>query len=215
LPDTGEHAAARAARWQGGWKRAFDVMFAGAAVLVTAPIYPLVALAILIEDGRPIFFRHRRETLGGKEFGCLKFRSMRKDSEEIKSKLMAMNQADGPQFFIKNDPRLTKVGAFIREYQIDELPQLFNILKGDMSVVGPRPSPYKENQYCPPWREARLSVRPGLTGLWQISRTREEGNDFQEWIKYDIQYVERQSLRLDLWIIWRTVAMLIARAVKA
>jgi lipopolysaccharide/colanic/teichoic acid biosynthesis glycosyltransferase len=140
---------------------------------------------------------------------------MRKDSEEIKARLMAQNQADGPQFFIKNDPRLTKVGAFIREYQIDELPQLFNIVKGDMSVVGPRPSPFKENQYCPPWREARLSVRPGLTGLWQISRTREEGNDFQEWIKYDIRYVEKQSFWLDLWIIWRTIVLLVKRATKS
>jgi lipopolysaccharide/colanic/teichoic acid biosynthesis glycosyltransferase len=140
---------------------------------------------------------------------------MRKDSEEIKARLMAQNQADGPQFFIKNDPRLTKVGAFIREYQIDELPQLFNIVKGDMRVVGPRPSPFKENQYCPPWREARLSVRPGLTGLWQISRTREEGNDFQEWIKYDIRYVEKQSFWLDLWIIWRTIVLLVKRATKS
>ncbi|MFO0831146.1 MAG: sugar transferase [Phycisphaerales bacterium] len=197
------------------FKRLFDIAFASAAILGTFPVYPLVTLAILLEDGTPIFFRHRRETKGGKEFGCLKFRSMRKDSEEIKARLMAMNQADGPQFFIKNDPRLTRVGAFIREYQVDELPQLFNILKGDMSVVGPRPSPYKENQYCPPWREARLSVRPGLTGLWQISRTREEGNDFQEWIKYDIQYVERQSFWLDLWIIWRTIVLLVRRATKS
>jgi lipopolysaccharide/colanic/teichoic acid biosynthesis glycosyltransferase len=84
-----------------------------------------------------------------------------------------------------------------------------------MSVVGPRPSPFKENQYCPPWREARLSVRPGLTGLWQISRTREEGNDFQEWIKYDIRYVEKQSFWLDLWIIWRTIVLLVKRATKS
>jgi len=140
---------------------------------------------------------------------------MRKDSEQIKARLMAQNQADGPQFFIKNDPRLTKVGAFIREYQIDELPQLFNILKGEMSVVGPRPSPFKENQFCPPWREARLSVRPGLTGLWQISRTREEGNDFQEWIRYDIQYVEKQSFWMDVWIIWRTILLVVRRATKS
>jgi lipopolysaccharide/colanic/teichoic acid biosynthesis glycosyltransferase len=84
-----------------------------------------------------------------------------------------------------------------------------------MSVVGPRPSPFKENQFCPPWREARLSVRPGLTGLWQISRTREEGNDFQEWIKYDIQYVEKQSFWMDVWIIWRTVLLVIRRATKS
>jgi lipopolysaccharide/colanic/teichoic acid biosynthesis glycosyltransferase len=193
------------------FKRVFDICFALGALLLTFPVYPLVMLAILLEDGRPFFFAHRRETLGGREFGCLKFRSMRKDSEQIKAKLMSQNQADGPQFFIKDDPRLTRVGAFIREYQLDELPQLWNILRGDMSVVGPRPSPYKENQYCPPWREARLSVRPGLTGLWQISRTREEGNDFQEWIKYDIKYVEKQSFLMDLWIIWRTVALLIRR----
>lgn len=196
-------------------KRPFDIAFASAAILATLPVYPLVALAIVLEDGMPLFFRHQRETLGGRVFDCLKFRSMRKDSEQIKAQLAGQNQADGPQFFIKNDPRLTKVGAFIREYQIDELPQLFNILMGDMSVVGPRPSPFKENQYCPPWREARLSVRPGLTGLWQISRTREEGNDFQEWIKYDIQYVENQSMLLDLWIIWRTIAMLARRVVRA
>lgn len=194
------------------FKRAFDIVFAGSALLLTLPIFPLVALAIVLEDGRPVFFRHRRETLGGREFGCIKFRSMKKNSEEIKARLASLNQADGPQFFIKNDPRLTKVGAFTRELQIDELPQLWNILVGDMSVVGPRPSPFKENQYCPPWREARLSVRPGLTGLWQISRTRQEGNDFQEWIKYDIRYVERQNLGLDLWIIWRTFVLLVKRA---
>jgi lipopolysaccharide/colanic/teichoic acid biosynthesis glycosyltransferase len=140
---------------------------------------------------------------------------MRKDSEQIKARLMQQNQADGPQFFIKDDPRLTRVGRFIREYQIDELPQLWNVLKGDMSMVGPRPSPFKENQFSPAWREARLSVRPGLTGLWQVSRTREEGNDFQEWIKYDIKYVENQSFRLDLWIIWRTVALILKRATKS
>jgi lipopolysaccharide/colanic/teichoic acid biosynthesis glycosyltransferase len=196
-------------------KRVFDIACAGAGLLATLPVYPVVCLAILIEDGRPFFFAHRRETLGGREFGCLKFRSMRKDSEQIKARLMQQNQADGPQFFIKDDPRLTKVGRFIREYQIDELPQLWNVLRGDMSMVGPRPSPFKENQFSPAWREARLSVRPGLTGLWQVSRTREEGNDFQEWIKYDIKYVENQSFRLDLWIIWRTFALLVRRATKS
>jgi lipopolysaccharide/colanic/teichoic acid biosynthesis glycosyltransferase len=196
-------------------KRAFDIVAALVGIAMTAPVYPLVTLLIMLEDGPPFFFAHKRETLGGRQFGCLKFRSMRKDSEEIKARLMSQNQADGPQFFIKNDPRLTKVGAFIREYQIDELPQLINVLRGDMSMVGPRPSPFKENQYCPPWREARLSVRPGLTGLWQISRTREEGNDFQEWIKYDIQYVEKQSFWLDMWIIWKTVMLVVRRAVRA
>jgi lipopolysaccharide/colanic/teichoic acid biosynthesis glycosyltransferase len=199
--------AARAARPSRPFKRLFDVVFSLLALLFTLPLYPLIALAIIAEDGFPVFFTHRRETIGGREFACLKFRSMRRDAEEIKSKLVIQNRADGPQFYIPDDPRLTRVGRLIRRLQIDEVPQFINVLKGEMSVVGPRPSPFKENQYCPPWREARLSVRPGVTGLWQISRTRAEGADFQEWIKYDIEYVERQSLALDLWIIWQTVLL--------
>jgi lipopolysaccharide/colanic/teichoic acid biosynthesis glycosyltransferase len=190
-------------------KRGFDVAFAVFALLLTLPIYPLVMLAIWLEDGRPFFFVHQRETMGGKEFPCIKFRSMRKDAEQIKANLAASNQADGPQFFMDEDPRLTVVGHYLRRYNIDELPQFLNVLVGDMSVVGPRPSPQKENQYCPPWRDARLSVRPGITGLWQVRRTRVKGLDFQEWIKYDIEYVENQGWWLDLSIIWETVVNLI------
>lgn len=193
-------------------KRAFDVVFSLAAIAATIWLYPLIMLAIYIEDGRPFFFSHKRETLGGRSFGCVKFRSMRKNAEAIKAQLQTQNRADGPQFFIPNDPRLTRVGKLLRDLQLDELPQFFNVLAGDMSVVGPRPSPFAENQYCPPWREARLSVRPGITGLWQVSRTRKAGADFQEWIKYDIEYVERHSLRLDLWIVWRTVVMIVRKA---
>jgi lipopolysaccharide/colanic/teichoic acid biosynthesis glycosyltransferase len=192
-------------------KRAFDLAFALGVVAMTWPLWLAVALAILIEDGRPITFGHRRETIGGRPFNCLKFRSMRKDAEKMKAKLAAMNQADGPQFFIENDPRLTAVGRFIRKYQIDELPQFLNVLRGEMSVVGPRPSPYAENQYCPGWREARLSVRPGITGLWQVKRTRSAGSDFQEWIRYDIEYVERQSFWFDISIIVRTALAILRR----
>jgi len=138
---------------------------------------------------------------------------MRKDAEKMKAELAALNQVDGPQFYIENDPRLTRVGKFIRKVQIDELPQFLNVLVGHMSVVGPRPSPYKENQYCPGWREARLSVRPGVTGLWQVKRTRASDSDFQEWIRYDIEYVENMSLWLDLKIIWRTIAQIL-RSIK-
>jgi lipopolysaccharide/colanic/teichoic acid biosynthesis glycosyltransferase len=109
-----------------------------------------------------------------------------------------------------DDPRITRIGRFLRKTNLDELPQFWNVLAGDMSVVGPRPSPEDENQFAPAWREARLSVKPGITGLWQIRRTRKAGSDFQEWIKYDIEYVERQSLWLDLRIIWRT-AILVGR----
>jgi lipopolysaccharide/colanic/teichoic acid biosynthesis glycosyltransferase len=190
-------------------KRLFDIVFALCAILLTLPLYPLVMLAILLEDGRPFFFAHSRETIGGREFPCIKFRSMRKDAEKIKAELRVQNQADGPQFYIENDPRLTRVGRIIRKANIDELPQFFNVLLGHMSIVGPRPSPHQENQFCPAWREARLSVRPGVTGLWQVNRTRIRGSDFQEWIKYDIQYVESQSWLLDLRIIWKTFTVIL------
>ncbi|MEM6334799.1 MAG: sugar transferase [Planctomycetota bacterium] len=196
-------------------KRVFDVAFASTAILLTAPVYPLVMLAILIEDGRPFFFAHPRETRGGVTFPCLKFRSMRKDAEEIKKKMMEENQVDGPQFFIEHDPRHTRVGRFIRKTQIDELPQFFNVLVGHMSIVGPRPSPFSENQYAPAWRDARLSVRPGITGLWQVMRTREKDIDFQEWIRYDLEYVENVSMALDLKIIAWTVMQMVGLKKKA
>lgn len=196
-------------------KRAFDLAFATAALLLTLPLYPFIMLAIWIEDGRPFFFGHRRETRGGREFPCVKFRSMRKDAEQVKEQLQAANQADGPQFFIDNDPRLTRVGRFLRRYHLDEIPQFLNVLAGHMSIVGPRPSPFKENQYCPPWREARLSVRPGITGLWQINRTRRAGADFQEWIKYDIEYVETRSWWLDLKIIVRTAFQILRKVTRS
>jgi len=185
-------------------KRTFDILAALFGLAVTLPLYPLIMAIIWLEDGRPFFFAHRRETKGGREFPCFKFRTMRNDAEQIKHKLAEQNKCDGPQFFIEDDPRITRFGKLMRKLNIDELPQFFNVLIGHMSVVGPRPSPHSENQYCPPWREARLSVRPGITGLWQVMRSREAGLDFQEWIRYDIDYVENMSWRLDIWIIVRT-----------
>jgi lipopolysaccharide/colanic/teichoic acid biosynthesis glycosyltransferase len=196
-------------------KRAFDLVFSVIALLLTLPLYPFIILAIWFEDGRPFFFAHGRETMGGREFPCIKFRSMRKDAEQMKQQLRQQNRADGPQFYIPTDPRLTRVGAVLRKYDLDELPQFINVLLGHMSVVGPRPSPRVENQFCPPWREARLSVRPGITGLWQIHRTRQTGTDFQEWIKYDIEYVEKRSLALDVWIIWKTIVRVFRKVTRA
>ncbi len=196
-------------------KRAFDIVFSLFALLLTLPLYPFIILAIWFEDGRPFFFTHHRETMGGGEFPCIKFRSMRKDAEQMKERLRRQNLADGPQFYIPTDPRLTRVGAVLRKYDLDELPQFINVLLGQMSVVGPRPSPRVENQFCPPWREARLSVRPGITGLWQIHRTRQSGTDFQEWIKYDIEYVEKRSLALDVWIIWKTIVRIFRKVTRA
>ncbi|MBV8781218.1 MAG: sugar transferase [Phycisphaerae bacterium] len=207
-PEPAVHHASRSYRII---KRTFDLAFALFAIALTLPLYPLIILCIWIEDGRPIFFGHRRETVGGRKFLCFKFRSMRKDAEKIKARLAEENGIDGPQFFMKKDPRLTRVGAILRKKQLDELPQFFNVLLGHMSIVGPRPSPYKENQFCPPWREARLSVRPGITGLWQIKRTRRGDTDFQEWINYDLEYVRNMSLGYDLKIMFQTIAMFAGR----
>lgn len=191
-------------------KRLFDIAFALAVLLATSWLYPIVMFLIWREDKRPFFFAHTRQTLHGREFPCYKFRTMRRDAEQMKAELQKANQADGPQFFIENDPRLLKVGKILRKLQIDELPQFWNVLLGHMSVVGPRPSPDKENQFCPAWREARLSVRPGVTGLWQVRRTREPQTDFQEWIRYDLEYVQHESWTMDLWIIYETVRKIIA-----
>ncbi|MCC6581316.1 MAG: sugar transferase [Phycisphaeraceae bacterium] len=195
-------------RWERLSKRAFDIAFALAMLMLTLPVFPLVMLAIWLEDGGPFFFGHERETVGGRPFKCWKFRSMRKDAEAIKARLMTQNAADGPQFFMENDPRLTRIGRIIRKLNIDELPQFINVLSGDMAVVGPRPSPFKENQFCPAWREARLSVPPGITGLWQVRRSRLQGLDFQEWIRYDMEYVENGSWTMDLWIIGQTLRVI-------
>ena len=192
-------------------KRASDFMFSLAALLVLSPLFLLLAIAILIDDGFPVFFGHIRQARGGKEFRCWKFRTMRRDAESMVLQLAEMNKADGPQVFIENDPRVTRVGRFLRASQLDEIPQFWNVLLGQMSFVGPRPSPDRENQYCPAWRELRLSVRPGITGLWQISRTRSPGQDFQEWIKYDIEYVRSASLSLDLKILLKTIKQIIIR----
>jgi lipopolysaccharide/colanic/teichoic acid biosynthesis glycosyltransferase len=155
-----------------------------------------------------VFFGHIRQGRGGRPFACWKFRTMHHHAQQIAWQLEAYNQADGPQVFIRDDPRVTRVGRYLRKSHLDEFPQFFNVLVGQMSLVGPRPSPDDENQFCPAWRDLRLSVRPGITGLWQLQRTREPGEDFQEWIRYDIEYVENASLWLDLKIMVRTAWMM-------
>ncbi|MEL6498772.1 MAG: sugar transferase [Planctomycetota bacterium] len=186
-------------------KRLFDIGVSAMVLAATLPFYPIIALLIYREDGGPPFFIHNRQRFGGRTFGCIKFRTMRLDAEEIKQRLMKDNQADGPQFYMANDPRLLRHGGWMRRYKVDEFPQFINVLLGHMSIVGPRPSPDKENQYCPAWREARLSVRPGITGLWQVSSERKPQTDFQEWIRYDLEYVQRSSWRLDIAIIMATI----------
>jgi len=127
----------------------------------------------------------------------------------MQHQLQMLNQVDGPQFKIEDDPRISGVGKFLRDTCIDELPQFINVLLGQMSIVGPRPSPEYENESCPPWRDARLSVRPGITGLWQVSRTRQSFMDFQEWLHYDTEYVRTLSFWKDIRICLKTANKLI------
>jgi len=195
-------------------KRGLDIALAIIGLCLTLPLFPIILIVIWIEDGRPFFFGHQRETRGGREFKCWKFRSMRNGAEKMRDVIAKLNQVDGPQVYIENDPRITRIGRFLRKYNMDEFPQFWNVLIGDMSMVGPRPSPRKENQYCPAWREARLSVRPGITGLWQIRRTRNRGSDFQEWIKYDIEYVENMSMGRDLKIIYKTIEQVVRKGTR-
>lgn len=198
----GVRGAARCAGYRG--KRAFDLVFACLGLLALSPVFVLAMLAIMYEDGRPVFFLHRRQTLGGRGFWCIKFRTMCKDAERIKALYQTSNRCDGPQFYVPSDPRVLRVGRLLRRSNIDELPQLINVLRGEMSLVGPRPSPDRENQMCPAWREARLSVLPGITGLWQVERTRLPDLDFQEWVRYDCEYAERVSWWEDIKILIKT-----------
>ena len=195
--------------YAGCFKRVFDIIVALIVLFLFAPILLIVSLVIKFTSKGSIFFGHKRQGLHGKEFNCFKFRSMKVGADAIQSKLRAINQVDGPQFKMEDDPRVTTVGKFLRDTYLDEIPQFINVLFGHMSLVGPRPSPITENTLCPPWRDARLSVRPGITGLWQLFRTRQEGQDFQEWIYYDTKYVKNLSFSLDFWVCCRTAKKLI------
>ncbi|HLB74143.1 MAG TPA: sugar transferase [Sedimentisphaerales bacterium] len=191
------------------FKRILDIIFALFVLALFAPIMPFVALAIKLTSPGPVFYKDKRQGRHGKTFNCLKFRTMRTGSDTMQEKLRAASQVDGPQFKIDNDPRITTVGMFLRNTFIDEIPQFFNVLFGQMSVVGPRPSPESENTLCPSWRDARLSVRPGITGLWQVHRTRKPGRDFQEWIHYDTKYVRNLSLGMDLRVCLLTIKKMV------
>ena len=185
-------------------KRVVDLFLSIIFLIIATPLMLAISVAIKMDSPGPILFRQRRSGLNGKEFTMLKFRSMVSDAEDIKRELlMELNEVDGPMFKIINDPRITKVGQFLRNTNLDELPQLFCVLTGDMSLVGPRPLSFDEMRYNPRWRDARLAVRPGVTGLWQVeAHTKLE---FNEWIRQDLDYVHNVSLALDLRILFRTL----------
>ncbi len=191
--------------YAGSWKRLIDILFAFIILLMSIPVFIIVAIAIKYSSPGPVFFKHKRQGLHGKDFYCIKFRTMIVGADDIQDQLRKINEVDGPQFKMDDDPRVNAIGKFLRDTCIDEIPQFINVLKGEMSVIGPRPSPEKENTFCAYWRDARLSVRPGITGLWQVMRTRKEGQDFQEWVIHDTSYVKNISLKNDINICLLTV----------
>jgi lipopolysaccharide/colanic/teichoic acid biosynthesis glycosyltransferase len=179
-----------------------------AGLLILFPLLALISLLVKLDSRGPVFFGDTREGRFGRPFRCWKFRTMQVDADVAQQELAESNEVDGPQFKIDRDPRVTRLGRWLRRFNLDELPQLFNVLLGEMSLVGPRPSPFRENQLCIPWREARLSVRPGITGLWQICRNERSSGDFHQWIYYDLLYVQHMSWWLDLKILVATVTSL-------
>ena len=185
-------------------KRIFNIIMSSVAILILSPVFFIVALAIYIDDpkGSP-FFVQTRVGRHCKKFKFYKFRSMVSNAEELLDQLKEKNEKDGPVFKMKDDPRITRVGKFIRKTSIDELPQLFNILKGDMSIVGPRPSLPKEVSQYNDYQAQRLFVTPGLTCYWQASKKRDE-IPFDEWVDLDIKYILERSWLVDIKVIIKT-----------
>ena len=171
--------------------------------ILFAPLLAVIATAIKLDSRGPVFFRSYRPGIGGDPFPCLKFRTMQHGAEHEQDKLEEHNEAGGAIFKIRADPRVTRVGKFLRRYSLDELPQIFNVLRGEMSLVGPRPLPQRDYDLLEDWHRKRYLVLPGMTGLWQVSGRSEL--DFDELVRLDFLYLERWSVFLDLTILLKTV----------
>lgn len=188
-------------------KRVFDFLAATCGIIILSPLMLIIAILIKSEDHGPIFYKQVRVGKNGKTFKMYKFRSMFVNADKMLDKLKEQNDVDGPMFKMKDDPRVTKIGHFIRKHSLDELPQFFNVLKGDMSLVGPRPPLPSEVVEYSEYDKQRLLVIPGCTGLWQATERNEVG--FSKMVQLDIQYIQRASFTFDLWIIWKTVEIVI------
>ena len=187
-------------------KRTIDIFGSIIGLVVLSPILLIVIVAIKIESNGSVVFSQERVGYKGKKFKMYKFRSMVQNAEELKDRLKSQNEMDGPMFKMKNDPRVTKVGRIIRKTSLDEIPQLVNVLKGDMSLVGPRPSLENEVEEFEDWMLRRLDVKPGLTCYWQVSGRNDI--DFRDWMKLDIKYVDEQNILVDIKLILKTVLVL-------
>ena len=190
-------------------KRMLDLVGALIALVLSGPLVLLAALAIKLESRGPVFYRSTRVGRGGRPFTFYKLRSMVNGADRHRHHLSHLNECDGPVFKISRDPRVTMVGRFLRTTSLDELPQLWNVLRGEMSLVGPRPPLPDEVSHYQPWQLRRLDVRPGITCLWQISGRSRIG--FEEWMRLDLEYINRQSFPLDFQILLRTIPAVLSR----
>ena len=186
------------------WKFVVDILASFFIILIWSPILLLIAAAIKLTSKGPIVFKQKRVGLRGREFSIYKFRTMVQDAEKLREKLEAQNEMDGPVFKIKNDPRITRIGRLLRKTGLDEVPQFFNVLKGDMSLVGPRPPLPSEVEQYERWQLRRLSMRPGITCIWQIAPNRNTIS-FDEWMRLDLQYIDTWSLKIDFMLLIRTI----------
>ena len=197
------------ASWQSVGKQVLDAAGAGVLVAVFSPVMLAVAVLIKLASPGPVLFRQQRAGLNGKPFTMLKFRSMVTDAAQRKHELEILNEMSGPVFKLTNDPRVTGIGRFIRKFSLDEFPQLINVLRGEMSLVGPRPLPLDEvKRFDDLAHRRRLSVKPGITCLWQISG-RNGVKDFHDWVRLDLEYIDNWSLWLDLKILFRTIPVVL------
>jgi exopolysaccharide biosynthesis polyprenyl glycosylphosphotransferase len=184
-------------------KRAFDLVVATLALIVGSPLLLLIATSLRLREGAPVLFRQTRIGLHGRRFEMLKFRTMSVDAEARLEELREQSEISGQAFKMTDDPRVTKTGQFLRRTSLDELPQLWNVLRGDMSLVGPRPALPREVDSYDMWHRRRLSMKPGITGLWQVSDRRSP--DFNRWAELDLSYIDRWSLWLDIKILAKTL----------
>jgi exopolysaccharide biosynthesis polyprenyl glycosylphosphotransferase len=190
-------------------KRTFDFCLSVVLVLVLSPLLLAIAVAVMVSSRGPVLYRSIRPGIGGEPFSCFKFRTMRSGADQMQADLESENEADGALFKIRDDPRNTRVGAFLRRYSLDELPQLFNVIAGQMSLVGPRPLPQRDFDQLEEWHKKRYLVLPGVTGLWQVSGRSEL--DFDDLVRLDFLYLERWSVGLDLTILLKTIPAVLSR----
>ena len=190
-------------------KRSFDFLGALLLLLVLSPLLLVMAVAVAITSRGGVFYRSIRPGIGGEPFACIKFRTMRSDADQMQADLESLNEASGALFKIRRDPRLTRVGRLLRRFSLDELPQLFNVVRGQMSLVGPRPLPQRDFDQLEDWHKKRYLVLPGMTGLWQVSGRSEL--DFDDLVRLDFLYLERWSVGLDLTILLKTIPAVLSR----